>query len=127
MAIPPSGTSVVSAAPQLIQKEKVKDISRDQKTIGGSVIEAKPQMRNLLSDVTRFVPTNVKIQKKVDGAKGMPGEYGSSREFINANTKRHKEKMRDVFSKHSQPHQAPQKSKDDAYAEFMKEMEQIMK
>ena len=34
---------------------------------------------------------------------------------------------RDVFAKHSQPHQAPQKSKDDAYAEFMKEMEQIMK
>ena len=37
------------------------------------------------------------------------------------------EQIRDVFAKHSQPHQAPQKSKDDAYAEFMKEMEQIMK
>ena len=92
MAMPPSATGVVSAAPQLIQKDKVKDTSRDQKTIGGSVIEAKPQMRNLLSDVTRFVPTNVKMQKKSDGAKGLPGEYGGSvgRDAINANTKRHK-------------------------------------
>lgn len=34
--------------------------------------------------------------------------------------------MRDVFSKHSQPHQTQQQSKDDAYAEFMREMEQMM-
>lgn len=123
---PASATGVVSAAPQLIQKEKVRDTIRDQNTAASGVIEAKPQMRNLLSDVTRFVPTNVKMHRKTDSAKGPPGEFGG-RGGIPGSTKRHKEQVRDVFAKHSQPHHAPQKSKDDAYAEFMKEMEQIMK
>lgn len=128
LAVPPSATGVVSAAPQLIQKEKTPESLKEQKQ-GGSVIEAKPQMRNLLSDVTRFVPTNVKMHKKVDGSKGNIGEYGATggREGGSGNIRRHREQIRDVFAKHSQPHQAPQKSKDDAYAEFMKEMEQIMK
>merc|ERR1711944_103745 len=120
LAVPPSATGVVSAAPQLIQKEKTPESLKEQKQ-GGSVIEAKPQMRNLLSDVTRFVPTNVKMHKKVDGSK--VGEYGATggREGGSGNIRRHREQIRDVFAKHSQPHQAPQKSKDDAYAEFMKE------
>jgi hypothetical protein len=37
------------------------------------------------------------------------------------------EPKKDVFAKHSQPVQAPQANKDDAYALFMKEMEQMMK
>ena len=77
LPVAPSATGVVSAAPQLIQKEKIKDSGRDSKSVGGSVIEAKPQMRNLLSDVTRFVPTNVKIHKKTDGGNKISGEYGS--------------------------------------------------
>ncbi len=53
---------VVSAAPQLLKEGK--------STAGQSVIEAKPQMRNLKSDITRFVPTNVKIKRDVGpGAK----------------------------------------------------------
>ena len=70
------GTGVVSAAPQLIQKDKSKDSPRDPSSVGGSVIEAKPQMRNLLSDVTRFVPTNVKMHKKSDTSKSMTNDYG---------------------------------------------------
>ena len=77
LTVTPSATGVVSAAPQLIQKEKIKDSGRDPKSVGGSVIEAKPQMRNLLSDVTRFVPTNVKIHKKTEGGNRISGEYGS--------------------------------------------------
>ena len=37
------------------------------------------------------------------------------------------EPKKDVFAKHSHPVQAPQANKDDAYALFMKEMEQMMK
>ena len=77
LPVAPSATGVVSAAPQLIQKEKIKDSGRDSKSVGGSVIEAKPQMRNLLSDVTRFVPTNVKIHKKTESGNRPGGEYGS--------------------------------------------------
>jgi len=129
LGAPSSGTGVVSAAPQLIQKDKSNDLQRDPSTVGGSVIQAKPQMRNLLSDVTRFVPTNVKMHKKSDAGKGSSSEYGrhGARDGITGHIKRPKDHTRDVFAKHSQPHQAPQKSKDDAYAEFMKEMEQIMK
>ena len=162
LGVPGSGAGVVSAAPQLIQKDKGKDSERDPNAAGGSVIQAKPQMRNLLSDVTRFVPTNVKMHKKSDAGKHMSSEYGrhGARDGIAGHSKRPKGKFiilvmnivismssliliksmfynlffsntldhsRDVFAKHSQPHQAPQKSKDDAYAEFMKEMEQIMK
>jgi hypothetical protein len=37
------------------------------------------------------------------------------------------EPKQDVFAKHSQPVQNPPTNKDDAYAQFMKEMEQMMK
>ncbi len=30
---------------------------------GASIIEAKPQMRNLSADLTRFVPTTLKVKK----------------------------------------------------------------
>ena len=91
LGVSSSATGVVSAAPQLIQKEKTPESSKEQKQ-GGSVIEAKPQMRNLLSDVTRFVPTNVKMHKKVDGSKGNIGEYGATRgrESGSGNIRRHR-------------------------------------
>lgn len=103
MPRPPLGGGVVSAGPQLNASGSI------VKT--GSVIEAKPQMRNLLSDVTRFVPTNVKVKREAILAN-------------NASRKKQTDPMRDVFAKHSQP-QAPQQSKDDAYAQFMAEMEQM--
>merc|ERR550519_3282118 len=96
LAPPGTATGVVSAAPQLIQKEKSRDSIRDQNPAGSGVIEAKPQMRNLLSDVTRFVPTNVKMHKKVDGSKGNIGEFGATggREGGSGNIRRHREQIR---------------------------------
>merc|ERR1712173_447380 len=56
----PQVSSVVSAGPQISAgpSSSAKPVVKT-----GSVIEAKPQMRNLLSDVTRFVPTNVKVKR----------------------------------------------------------------
>ena len=102
---------VLSAGPQLSAGPTQ---SKSVKT--GSVIEAKPQMRNLLSDVTRFVPTNVKVKR--DGNPLMaPSQV----------KKNQKDPMREVFAKHApeQP-QHPQVNKDDAYAQFMAEMNQMM-
>ena len=92
LGVPPSGLGVLSAAPQLIQKDKSKESERDPNAAGGSVIQAKPQMRNLLSDVTRFVPTNVKMHKKSDTVKHLPSEYGrhGARDGITGHSKRHK-------------------------------------
>ena len=95
---PPGVGGVVSAGPQLFSKDNAKK---------PTVIQAKPQMRNLMSDVTRFVPTNVKVRRE-DGLKRKPDQA--------------------VFVKPTQPSQPiPRQGKDDAYAQFMKEMEQIMK
>ena len=102
---------VVSAGPQLNAGQAPPKIVKT-----GSVIEAKPQMRNLLSDVTRFVPTNVKVKR--DGQPLMaPSQV----------KKKQNDPMREVFAKHAaeQPQQ-PQVNKDDAYAQFMAEMEKMM-
>ena len=105
----PLNPQVVSAGPQISGAP-----SKSVKT--GSVIEAKPQMRNLLSDVTRFVPTNVKVKR--DGS--MP------------NQKKQNDPMKEVFAKHAQhriqhqqQHQQASGNKDDAYAQFMAEMEKM--
>lgn len=110
--------SVVSAGPQLIQKEPTPaSTSAPSSSSSGSVIESKPQIRNLLSDVTRFVPTKVKVHMKDH----------KSRSGSDPSKKLKMDPRPDVFSKHSQPVSLPQRSKEDPYAEFMKEMEQIMK
>ena len=110
---PPAGPQVVSAGPQISAGPSS---TAKPATKTGSVIEAKPQMRNLLSDVTRFVPTNVKV-KRDDKTGGNQGK------------KKESDPMRDVFAKHAQPvvQQQPQQgNKDDAYAQFMAEMEKMM-
>ena len=106
-------SSVVSAGPQINAAKPV------VKT--GSVIEAKPQMKNLLKDVTRFVPTNVKVKRADDkSGTGVGGNLGGK--------KKQNDPLRDVFVKHSQPVVQPQQqgNKDDAYAQFMAEMEKMM-
>jgi len=102
---------VVSAGPQLNAGQAAPP--KIVKT--GSVIEAKPQMRNLLSDVTRFVPTNVKVKR--DGQPLMaPSQV----------KKKQSDPMREVFAKHhAVAEQQPQVNKDDAYAQFMAEMEKM--
>ena len=77
--------------------------------------------RNLRTDVTRFVPTNVKLAKK---------------------QQRQSDPMTDVFRPpqqlqqpqqrgggpfQQQQAQQQQQSKDDAYAQFMSEMDQLLK
>lgn len=108
----PLNPQVVSAGPQL--NAGPSNVSKSVKT--GSVIEAKPQMRNLMSDVTRFVPTNVKVKRGPDGS--LPANPA----------KRQVDPMREVFAKHAQAGQPVQQQppKDDAYAQFMAEMEKMM-
>ena len=79
-------------------------------------------MKNLLKDVTRFVPTNVKVKRADDkSGGGVGGNLGGK--------KKQNDPLRDVFVKHSQPvvqQQQQQGNKDDAYAQFMAEMEKMM-
>ncbi|XP_073947457.1 uncharacterized protein [Choristoneura fumiferana] len=87
--------SVLMAAPQLITK---KDGPQ------GATITAKPQIRNLSADVTRFVPSALRVKREDKKA--------------NSRVKPTVQRPADV------PKQAP--SKDDAYMQFMKEMEGLL-
>lgn len=72
-------------------------LSKDPKS---ATISAKPQIRNLSADVTRFVPTTLRIKKdEVKKPKPKP----------------------QIMPQPTQPTQGP--TKDDAYMQFMKEME----
>merc|ERR1712060_767884 len=55
--------STLSARPQLTQSPQVKT---------GKVIEGAPVLRNLKSDVTRFVPTHLRV-KRAEGVKAGAG------------------------------------------------------
>jgi len=114
----PRPLGVVSAKPQL-NKMEIKT---------GKVIEGAPVMRNLRSDVTRFVPTNLRVKreekKEPPKRKSEPYRpYSSIGGHSFAPPAPHQPK----FARPSQPQQpAPVKTKDDAYADFMKEMQELL-
>ncbi|VVC91044.1 unnamed protein product [Leptidea sinapis] len=94
VAPPPPLISVLSAAPQLIQKKDAQ----------GATISAKPQIRNLSADVTRFVPSALRVKRE---------------------DKKSKIEIKAALHRPTNvPKQAP--SKDDAYMQFMKEMEGLL-
>ncbi|KAJ8713346.1 hypothetical protein PYW07_013716 [Mythimna separata] len=88
--------SVLQAAPQLITKKDAQQ---------GATISAKPQIRNLSADVTRFVPSALRVKREDKKAK--PGIKSGAIQ-----------RTADI------PKQLP--SKDDAYMQFMKEMEGLL-
>lgn len=114
MGIPQMATAaaptpnVVSAAPQLINRSSKDDGGKDgaQK---GATIEAKAQLRNLSADITRFVPTALRVKRGDDKTQA-------------------KASATDIPSKPEATIQISktQISKDDAYQQFMKEMEGLL-
>lgn len=97
----PKTPNVLSAAPQLINRK-----DKDGKSL--STIEAKPQIRNLAADVTRFLPTSLRV-KRDDRRK--PSSQPRLVERI----------------PEAQPVRTSQpKTKDDAYMQFMQEMEGLL-
>ncbi|XP_054286598.1 WW domain-binding protein 11 [Macrosteles quadrilineatus] len=98
--VPPASAAtpnVVSAGPQLINRGK------DDK---GATIEAKAQLRNLSADVTRFVPTTLRVKRNEDP----------------------KGKSQAIAMDHTKPETKPpvSASKDDAYLQFLREMEGLL-
>ena len=90
---PPINT--LAAAPQLTKDTK-----------GMTTITAKPQIRNLSADVTRFVPTTLRIKrddKKVVKPKTVVPEYRQKPDTAAKGT-----------------------TKDDAYMQFMREMQGLL-
>lgn len=92
--------NVLSAAPQLLGKQQ------------GATISAKPQIRNLSADVTRFVPSTLRVKREDKKAKS------SSRAAL-VNELKQREMMAHVTI-------PKQQTKDDAYMQFMKEMQGLL-
>lgn len=93
---------VLTAAPQLIQPKQQ-----------GATISAKPQIRNLSADVTRFVPSTLRVKREEKKAKNTAKTAAAL-----VNELRQKEHMLRMGS--AQP------TKDDAYMQFMKEMQGLL-
>jgi len=105
--VPPSGRApmmmpkplgVLSAKPQINKSEIKSD----------KVIASAPVMRNLKSDVTRFIPTNLRV-KRGDDKKGK---------------KKETEQTQAMFTQ--QKVAAPQSTIDDDYKQFMAEMKDVL-
>ena len=105
----PRPLGVVSAKPQLTAKSD-------------PVIESAPVMRNLRSDVTRFVPTNLRVKR--DDVKPSKQETGRKKQDLF--TPSYQQQQQQLLARQQQQQQQPSKSKDDIYADFMKDMQNLM-
>ncbi|XP_011299872.1 WW domain-binding protein 11 [Fopius arisanus] len=95
--------NVLSAAPQLINRN-----DKDGKS--STTIEAKPQIRNLAADVTRFLPTSLRVKRE------------DKKKAANNTVTRLPDRTPEIHAVRSiQP-----KTKDDAYMQFMQEMEDLL-
>ncbi|XP_057657613.1 WW domain-binding protein 11 [Diorhabda carinulata] len=95
--------NVLSAAPQLI--------NRSDSNKHGTTISAKPQIRNLSADVTRFVPSALRVKRE--------DKKPSKNPSILAREMKQKE-----FNMHQNA--LAGHTKDDAYKQFMQEMENLL-
>ncbi|XP_063239656.1 WW domain-binding protein 11 [Bacillus rossius redtenbacheri] len=108
LAPAPAAPNVLSAAPQLIRRG---DGAPDAPKSQGATIEAKPQIRNLSADVTRFLPTALRVKREDGKRKKDLKSAGMPDSKLENATK-------------SGP--AVQQTKDDAYMQFMREMEGLL-
>lgn len=111
-APPMQAPGILSARPQLTQSPAVKT---------GKVIEGAPVLRNLKSDVTRFVPTNLRVRRE-EPAK--PQKRPQQQQHISTGLA--PQQARPQFPGQQRPPPKAQKTKDDAYADFMKEMQELL-
>ncbi|XP_045463582.1 WW domain-binding protein 11 [Harmonia axyridis] len=102
--LPLATPNVLSAGPQLISRSE----SGSHKQ--GATISAKPQIRNLSADVTRFVPSALRVKRE--------DKKSNTRVLVN-------EFKQKEMHFHQQA-MAKQHTKDDAYKQFMQEMQNLM-
>uniref|UniRef100_A0A8D8VBM6 WW domain-binding protein 11 n=1 Tax=Cacopsylla melanoneura TaxID=428564 RepID=A0A8D8VBM6_9HEMI len=118
-----STPNVLSAGPQLINKSAVSSsggvTSSDSVTSkDGKTISAKPKIRNLSADLTRFLPTTLRLKK---------GDDASKRSLKTPSDVKNKtDQGGKSLQPPTMPPSAPGQTKDDAYQQFMKEMQGLL-
>lgn len=81
---------------------------------GTATISAKPQLRNTQAELTKLVPTALRIKRDQPKNKAKLRSSGVAQETV------------DSIPQVSQPKVAETATKDDAYALFMKEMQGLL-
>lgn len=106
--------NVLSAAPQLITRKDKDGSGGKSSNSSSTTIEAKPQIRNLAADVTRFLPTSLRVKRLDDKKKPSAPAPPPIR-------------LPERIPEPQPPVKAPQvKTKDDAYLQFMQEMQSLL-
>ncbi|XP_008475786.1 WW domain-binding protein 11 [Diaphorina citri] len=113
--LPPSILGNLVPPPPEDRKGEIESVtSRDGKTI-----TAKPKIRNLSADLTRFVPTTLRMKKGDDAMKRTSKPAGDTKTKPDQTGK-------SVHTPTVPPPAAPGQTKDDAYLQFMKEMQGLL-
>ncbi|XP_064617580.1 WW domain-binding protein 11-like [Liolophura sinensis] len=108
---PPVNPNVLSAPPSIMKPPQ--KLGDDEKK-NTATIEAKPQIKHVMGDVTRFMPTSLKVKRETKDAKG---RVVSGKED---------EKATVSAPKLTAMPASKTKTKDDAYEAFMREMEGLL-
>lgn len=82
---------------------------------GTATISAKPQLRNTQAELTKLVPTALRIKRDQPKNKAKLRSSGVAQETVDS-----------IPQQVSQPKVAETATKDDAYALFMKEMQGLL-
>ncbi|CAL8073479.1 unnamed protein product [Calicophoron daubneyi] len=96
---------------------------------GGTTIEAKPQLKNLIGDATRFVPTSLKVRRTLRDPTGRLVTMGGGVNSLSAgksSSAAYDRIPRSDGSGAAGGAGPSTTSKDDAYEEFMREMEGLI-
>jgi WW domain-binding protein 11 len=109
--LPPGVNPNVLSAPPSIMKLPQK--SREEKK-SSATIEARPQIKSTIGDITRFMPTALRVKRVIKDNKGRVIRQGASAR---------EEQQPSVKKTHTV---VAGKTKDDAYDLFMKEMEDLL-
>lgn len=123
----------VGPPPKHIQQQHMRNLmhqQQQQKDPKSATISAKPQIRNLSADVTRFVPSALRTKKD----EGIKRPQQQQQNHHHHHHHHHQQQQHYHGSGHHQNHpaarpggQEPGKpSKDDAYMQFMREMEGLL-
>lgn len=108
---------MLSAPPSLIQRPKADDASAatiEKKAT--ATISAKPQITNPKAEVTRFVPTALRVRRENKGATAVPQRRSEDDSAVPVAK----------AAPRSGPVPVSVQTKDDVYEAFMKEMEGLL-
>lgn len=111
--------NVLSAAPQLINRSSESTATSKS----GTTIEAKAQIRNLSADVTRFVPTALRVKK--DDIKSNAKTKTTEKSNVSSVLQSTEAKFEKAIPSQNAGKNT-QQTKDDAYMQFMKEMQGLL-